>query len=53
MEKQARKSGTGFPTIPTTEKDWVIDKWKNTSLHSGASFPTYQQPNDDKFLIMK
>jgi hypothetical protein len=47
----ARKSGTGFPTIPTTELDWVIDKWKNAMRQSGAYFPIYQQPDDDKFFI--
>jgi hypothetical protein len=49
----ARKSGTGFPTIPTTAKDWVIDNWKNVLLQSGAHFPTYQQPDDDKLFFMK
>ena len=46
----ARNSGAGFPTIPTTKKDWVIDNRKNARLHCGANFSTYQQPDDDKFF---
>lgn len=42
----------GFPTIPTTEKNWVIDNWKNGWHKAGAGFPTYQQPDDGKFLFM-
>jgi len=49
----ARKSGTGFPTIPPTEMDLVIDNWKNALLQSRAHFPTYQQPDDDKLFFMK
>jgi hypothetical protein len=52
MWKNARlRKRRCFPTIPTTEKDLVIDKWKNTLPQCGAYFPTYQQPDDDKFLI--
>ena len=52
--KNARpQGGAGFPTIPTTEKIWVMDNWKNARLQSGACFPIYQQPDDGKFLIMK
>ena len=29
----------------------VIDNWKNALLQSRAHFPTYQQPDDDKFFI--
>ena len=47
----SRKSGVSFSTIPATEKDWVIDNWKNARLQRGAGFPTYQQPDNDKFLI--
>jgi len=45
------KSGACFPAISTTEKDWVIDNWKNARLQSGACFTIYQQPDDDKILI--
>jgi len=47
----SRKGGACFPAIPTTEKDWVIDNWKNARLKRGACFPIYQQPDDDKILI--
>jgi len=32
--------------------DLVIDNWKNAMLQSGANFPTYQQPDDDKLFFM-
>lgn len=47
------KAVADFPTIPTTEKDWVIDNWKNARLPHSAGFPTYQQPDSDKFLFME
>jgi hypothetical protein len=27
-----------FPTIPTTEKDWVINNWKNARLQKPHLF---------------
>ncbi|HKZ64715.1 MAG TPA: hypothetical protein VJ111_00090 [Chitinophagaceae bacterium] len=51
MEKQQPQKQAGFPTIPTTEKDWVIDNCKNAKLQSRAYFSIYQQPDDDKIFI--
>jgi len=50
---QDRKTALVFPQFQQPQKDWVIDNRKNARLQSGACFPTYQQPDDDKFLIMK
>lgn len=40
MWKNARlQYGAGFPTIPTTEKDWVIDNWKTPGHNTALVFP--------------
>jgi len=33
------KSETRFPTIPTTEKDLVIDNWKTPGYKAALVFP--------------